>query len=129
MSRARQVGKLEGLRERHDALRRQWGKRSAQPGHPLRATVTIVVDGRTSLGRAAPRTFTLALDLLHGQASEAHLLREVQDAIEATFYADIHFVRRRAQNERLASRTAIARAEHEEWEAERRPGMTARGGG
>ena len=118
----RAVGVVSGLRERHDSLRSQWAARSEQPGQPVRATVTVVVVGRMSLGRPVPRTFTLAVDLLHGQASEAHLLREIQDAVEATYYADIHVARRRAQELSLGARCESASADHEAWEAARRAG-------
>jgi hypothetical protein len=113
-----------GLREQHDALRRQLAVRCEQPGHPIRATVTVVVLGRTSIGRSAPRTFTLYVDLLHGQASEGHLLREIQDAIEATYYADIHLAQRREREDSLGARLAKNQAEHAAWEAERRAELT-----
>ena len=110
---------MHDWRQRHDDTRRRLAALADQPGHPIQAVITVTVHGRRSLGRAAPRSFRLSLDLLFGQASEAHLFREIQDAIENTYLSDVHMSRRYAQESSIAERQAANNAEHEAWEAAR----------
>lgn len=107
------------LRQRHDDTRRKLEMRADRPGHPLHATVSVTVLGRYSLGRSAPQRLSFGVDLLFGQASEAHLLRQIQDAIESTYYSDIHQSQRLSQEATIATRQSANNAEHAEWEAKR----------
>jgi hypothetical protein len=91
-------------RARRDRAKARIAARTDQSGHPLRAEVTVRVLGRKTLGRAAPRTFRFGIDLLLGQASEHELLRQISDALTATYYSDIHMAQRSRVLARMEAR-------------------------
>lgn len=92
-----------------DRIEEEIRSRSAQPGRPDSAEITITVHGRQACGRPAPRTFRFRLDLLLGRSSELHLLRGIVDSIERTYRADVHKHERASQLQAVEARLAAER--------------------
>lgn len=113
---------LRERRERSEAAIR--ARTSVAHKGRLRATVTIRVDGRFSLGRAHSKECHFTTDLLFGSESERDLLRKVRDAVESTFYADAHIAQRGAVEQSLAEGERQRAFEHEKWMAENESART-----